>query len=58
MLLSKKSRMQMTITAWKEKKTRSILEAAGIFKVPESTPSHSACWDQTMIQKHILIAID
>ena len=50
MLLSKESRMQMAIAAWKEKKTRSILEAARVFEVPESTPSHSACWDQTMIR--------
>ena len=37
MLLSKESRMQMAIAAWKEKKTRSILEAARVFEVPEST---------------------
>ena len=37
MPLSKESRMQMAISAWKEKKTRSILEAASIFQVPEST---------------------
>lgn len=29
--------MQMAIAAWKEKKTRSILEAARVFQVPEST---------------------
>ena len=27
----------MAIAAWKEKKTRSILEAARVFEVPEST---------------------
>jgi len=37
MPLSKESRMQMAITAWKDKKFRSILEAAQVFEVPEST---------------------
>jgi hypothetical protein len=37
MPLSKETRMQMAITAWKEKKVKSKLKAAEIFSVPEST---------------------
>ena len=37
MLLPKESRVQMAINAWNEKKTRSILEAAKVYEVPEST---------------------
>ena len=37
MPLFKESRVQMAVKAWKEKKTRSILEAARVFEVPEST---------------------
>jgi hypothetical protein len=37
MPLFKESRVQMAVKAWEEKKTRSILEAARVFEVPEST---------------------
>ena len=37
MPLSKESRMQMAIIAWNERKFSSILEAAQVFEVPEST---------------------
>lgn len=37
MPLSKEARMQMAITAWKEKRVKSKLKAAEIFGVPEST---------------------
>jgi hypothetical protein len=37
MPLSKESRMQMAISAYKNKKIRSKMRAAGIFCVPETT---------------------
>jgi hypothetical protein len=37
MPLSKEARMQMAITAWKEKKVKLKLKAAEIFGVPKST---------------------
>ncbi|ODM19019.1 hypothetical protein SI65_05636 [Aspergillus cristatus] len=37
MSLSKESHIQMAITAWNEKKFKSILKAAKVFEVPETT---------------------
>jgi hypothetical protein len=37
MPLSKEARLQMAITAWKEKKVKSKLKAAQIYGVPETT---------------------
>ena len=57
MPLSKEYRMQMAITAWKDKKVQSKLKAAQIYGVSDP-PSASGLMESNHVQKHAQTAIN